>query len=67
MVHHPIHVTQPAWHAVVDTSPEQVEKTRRKLFNRAMEEQALVLAFHFPFPGLGHIIRRGDLYQWQPI
>jgi glyoxylase-like metal-dependent hydrolase (beta-lactamase superfamily II) len=64
---HPIHVAQPAWHAVVDVSPEQVEKTRCRLFNRAMDEQALVLAFHFPFPGLGHIVRKGDLVQWRPI
>jgi glyoxylase-like metal-dependent hydrolase (beta-lactamase superfamily II) len=67
VVLHPLHVAQPAWHAVVDVSPEQVEKTRRRLFNRVMEERALVLAFHFPFPGLGHIVRKGDLFQWQPI
>jgi glyoxylase-like metal-dependent hydrolase (beta-lactamase superfamily II) len=64
---HPIHVEQPSWHAVVDVFPTQVEKTRHKLFNRAMEEKALVLAFHFPFPGLGHLIQKKEKYQWQPI
>jgi hypothetical protein len=43
---------------VVDVSPEQVEKARRNRVNRVMEETALVLAFHFPFPGLGHLIQK---------
>jgi glyoxylase-like metal-dependent hydrolase (beta-lactamase superfamily II) len=64
---HPIHIEQPSWHAVVDILPEKVEKTRRELFNRAVEENALVLAFHFPFPGLGHLIQKKEQYQWQPI
>lgn len=64
---HPIHVEQPTWHAVVDVSPEQIENTRRRLFNRAVEENALVHAFHFPFPGLGHIIQMGNRWRWQPI
>ncbi len=64
---HPIHVEQPAWHAVVDVSPEQIENTRRYLFKRAMEENAPVLTFHFPFPGLGHLIQKKEQYQWQPI
>jgi len=64
---HPIHVEQPAWHAVVDGSPEQIENTRRHLFNCAREKNALVLAFHFPFPGLGHIVQIGNRLRWQPI
>ena len=64
---HPLHLEQPSWHAVVDVFPKQVEKTRRKLFNRAMEENALVLAFHFPFPGLGHLVQKKGQFQWQPV
>ena len=29
--------------------------------------QALVQAFHFPYPGLGHIVQQGGAWQWQPI
>jgi glyoxylase-like metal-dependent hydrolase (beta-lactamase superfamily II) len=64
---HPIHVKRPDWYATVDVSCEQVENTRRRLFNRAVEEQALVLAFHFPFPGLGHITQAGERWLWKPI
>ena len=25
------------------------------------------LAFHFPFPGVGHVVRKGDGRQWRSI
>jgi glyoxylase-like metal-dependent hydrolase (beta-lactamase superfamily II) len=64
---HPIHVEHPDWYAVVDFAPQQVVTTRRRLFKRAANEKALVLGFHFPFPGLGHVIPKGEGWQWQPI
>jgi glyoxylase-like metal-dependent hydrolase (beta-lactamase superfamily II) len=64
---HPIHMKRPNWHAVVDSSPKQVEETRLKLFNTALEQGALVLVFHFPFPGLGRIVSRNGQRMWQPI
>jgi len=64
---HPIHLEQPEWYAAVDFTPEQAVATRRQLLSRAVAEKALVLAFHFPFPGLGHIVQRGEGWQWQPI
>jgi len=64
---HPIHLEQPEWHAAVDLAPEQVVATRRQLLSRAVTEKALVLAFHFPFPGLGHVSQNEDAWLWQPI
>jgi len=65
---HPIHVEQPEWYAAaVDFAPEQVEATRRRLLNRAAADKSLVLAFHFPFPGLGHVVQKGEGWHWQPI
>jgi glyoxylase-like metal-dependent hydrolase (beta-lactamase superfamily II) len=67
VVLHPIHLERPEWHAMVDLVPEQVVATRHQLLNRAATDKALVLAFHFPFPGLGHVVRKGEVWQWQPI
>jgi len=64
---HPVHLEQPEWYAVVDFAPEQVVSTRRRILNEAAIGKALVLAFHFPFPGLGHVIRKGTGWRWQPI
>jgi glyoxylase-like metal-dependent hydrolase (beta-lactamase superfamily II) len=64
---HPIHMEQPEWYAAVDIAPDQTVATRRGLWNKATKQKALVLAFHFPFPGLGRIARKGEGWQWQPI
>jgi len=64
---HPIHLEQPEWYSAVDFAPEQMVATRRGLLKRAAADKALVLAFHFPFPGLGHVSQSGDTWQWQPI
>jgi glyoxylase-like metal-dependent hydrolase (beta-lactamase superfamily II) len=64
---HPIHLLQPDWYSAVDVTPDQALATRRRLLEWAVAKNALVQAFHFPFPGLGHVIQKGDAWQWQPI
>jgi glyoxylase-like metal-dependent hydrolase (beta-lactamase superfamily II) len=63
---HPIHLEQPKWHAAVDLDPDQITATRRRLLTQAVTDNALVLAFHFPFPGLGRVIPRAEGWEWQP-
>jgi len=67
LVIHPIHLEQPEWYAAVDVNPEQAIATRHQLLNRAAAEKALVLAFHFPFPGLGRVVQKGETWHWQPL
>jgi glyoxylase-like metal-dependent hydrolase (beta-lactamase superfamily II) len=62
---HPIHLEHPDWCATVDFAPDQTVTTRHRLLDRAAREKALVLAFHFPFPGLGRVIQRGKAWRWQ--
>jgi glyoxylase-like metal-dependent hydrolase (beta-lactamase superfamily II) len=38
--------------------------TREKILFQAMKLNALVFACHFPFPGLGHILRKNEIYTW---
>jgi len=64
---HPIHIEHPEWHATHEVAPEQLMNTRHLLLNKSATEKALMLAFHFPFPGVGHVVRRGTGWQWQPI
>ena len=64
---HPIHLEQLDWHAAVDFAPDQAVATRRKILHRAADQKALILAFHFPFPGIGRIDQKGEGWQWQPI
>jgi len=62
---HPIHLEYPDWSASFDFSAEQAVATRRQLLDRAAREESLVLAFHFPFPPLGHVLPKANAWQWQ--
>ena len=63
---HSIHLKQLDWHAAIDFDPDQAVRTRRRILNRAGNQKALILAFHFPFPGLGHVEQKGYGWLWQP-
>jgi glyoxylase-like metal-dependent hydrolase (beta-lactamase superfamily II) len=62
----PFQLAHPDWVAAFDFDPTQVVATRRRLFDRAADERALVLCYHFPFPGLGHVERAGEGWRWEP-
>ena len=64
---HPIHIEHPEWYAAHEELHEQLMKTRHILLNKATTEKALMLAFHFPFPGVGYVVQKGVGWQWQPI
>jgi glyoxylase-like metal-dependent hydrolase (beta-lactamase superfamily II) len=62
----PYQLAHPDWVAVFDFDPAQAVATRRRLFDRAADEGALVLCYHFPFPGLGRVARAGEGWRWEP-
>ncbi len=63
----PIHLEKPDWRPVFDFEPEQAAATKHKIFDQAAAEKSMVFAFHFPFPSLGYVIKKGNGWQWQPI
>jgi glyoxylase-like metal-dependent hydrolase (beta-lactamase superfamily II) len=64
---HPINLEQPDWYAAVDLDPELIAATKRRLFDRAATEKAMVFGAHFPPPSLGHVIEKEEAWQWEPI
>jgi glyoxylase-like metal-dependent hydrolase (beta-lactamase superfamily II) len=46
--------------------PDIAIATRRAMLERAESENLLLMIYHFPFPGLGYVRRRGDLLAWEP-
>jgi glyoxylase-like metal-dependent hydrolase (beta-lactamase superfamily II) len=64
----PLFVEHPEWAPAIDMDAGQADKTRRRFFTRAAEEQALIFAHHLgPFPNLGRIVTKSDAWQWQPL
>jgi glyoxylase-like metal-dependent hydrolase (beta-lactamase superfamily II) len=52
---HPILIDRLDWYSAVDLLPDKALASRRRLLERAAESGATLMAFHFPFPGLGRV------------
>lgn len=55
LVHHPLQFEHPEWSPIFDALPPLSRETRHKLVERAQREHSLVLSYHLPFPGIGHV------------
>lgn len=67
LIHHPIQVPCPDFCAFGDFDPENAVKTRKRILSQAAENDILLFVCHFPFPGLGHIVKKDDAMAWVPI
>jgi glyoxylase-like metal-dependent hydrolase (beta-lactamase superfamily II) len=64
----PIFLERPELEMIIDISVTDAYESKKKVFDLAMRQNALVLAQHFhPFPGLGHILKKDIGWKWQPI
>ena len=64
----PLFVEHPEWAPAIDMDAGQADKVRRLFYAQAAEENALVFAHHLgPFPNIGRILKKDDVWQWQPI
>jgi len=68
VIHHFVtSLARPDWSAVFDHLPEVARVTRRRLLDRAASERMLVMAYHIPFPALGHVRRQNGAFDWEPL
>ena len=64
---HPLHIENPGWQTNYDWHHEKAMQSRLKLMQLAHEENMLVNAFHFDFPGLGRIEKPGTNWAWNDM
>lgn len=57
----------PDWYAMYDVDPATAAATRKKFYDMAAAEKALIQGFHFPFPSVGHVEKAGEQYRLVPI
>ena len=55
-------VKNPEWQAAFDHVPDQAVETRKKLFDRAIADKAMVAGYHWGLPNVGT-----DLERWQRL
>jgi glyoxylase-like metal-dependent hydrolase (beta-lactamase superfamily II) len=56
----------PEWFNGFDMDGPQTADTRTRLLDMAATDQMAVLGYHFPFPGVGHVMRDGGAYRFVP-
>jgi glyoxylase-like metal-dependent hydrolase (beta-lactamase superfamily II) len=60
LAHHPVVMFKnPSWTVAFDTDPALAADTRKKMFNEFAGNRTRVLAYHLPFPGVGHVAKEG--------
>jgi glyoxylase-like metal-dependent hydrolase (beta-lactamase superfamily II) len=66
VAHHPIQLSHPSWITPFDILPEQAADTRKKIITQRLTPEIMVFACHFPFPGLGRVIKKDNHRIWLP-
>jgi glyoxylase-like metal-dependent hydrolase (beta-lactamase superfamily II) len=65
---YPLHLEHPDWLPIYDIVPDKAEPSKQRIFDLAAAEQDRVIGQHFPpFPSLGHVVKVGKGWEWQPI
>jgi glyoxylase-like metal-dependent hydrolase (beta-lactamase superfamily II) len=57
----------PGWHVQFDSDPVMAEANRRKLFDRAVSDNAIITGYHFGMPGAGRMTKDGNGYTFVPV
>lgn len=67
IIHSCLELTQPDYYALFDVAPQLAVRTRSRALSQAARSRTLIFACHFPFPGLGHMIPKGEVLDWRPM
>lgn len=66
MNHAYMNFARPGWYNNFDMNGDLTVTTRAKLLDMAATDRMAVLGYHFPFPGVGHVMKDGDAYRFVP-
>jgi glyoxylase-like metal-dependent hydrolase (beta-lactamase superfamily II) len=67
LAHHPVLLLQkPLTEFKYDTDPKQSAQSRLKMLGMLADDRVMLLAYHFAWPGLGHVARDGEGFRYFP-
>ena len=67
ITHHQILLTEkPRTEFAYDTDPKLAVQSRLKTFDMIASQKLPMLAYHFPWPGYGHLAKQGDGFRYYP-
>ena len=60
-------VKNPGWHLMFDMDKPVAEATRRKLYDQAIADKAMIAGYHWGFPNAGTLAKDGNGYAFTAI
>jgi glyoxylase-like metal-dependent hydrolase (beta-lactamase superfamily II) len=67
LAHHPVLLLQkPLTEFAYDTDPKQSAQSRVKMLGMLADKRIPLLAYHFAWPGIGHVARQGEGFRYYP-
>jgi glyoxylase-like metal-dependent hydrolase (beta-lactamase superfamily II) len=67
LAHHPVLLLQkPLTEFKYDTDPKQSAQSRVKMLSMLADKKIPLLAYHFAWPGIGHVAKQGDGFRFYP-
>lgn len=68
IIHVPaLQIARPEWYFRFDADPETAIATRRRILERAANEDLIVAGAHLPFPGIARIAQDGERLRYLPV
>ena len=64
--HHVLAVERPRLELAFDTDGKQAVQSRIRVFDMLAAQRIRMLAYHFPWPGIGHLAKQGEGYRYFP-
>lgn len=64
--HQVLLMERPLMEFAYDTDPTQSAQTRYRVLDMIAAERMPLIAYHFPWPGIGHIAKRGEGFEYFP-
>ncbi len=67
LTHHPILLLEkPRMEFSYDTDPKQAVESRVKMLDMLAANKIAVLPYHYPWPGIGHVVKTGEGFHYIP-
>jgi glyoxylase-like metal-dependent hydrolase (beta-lactamase superfamily II) len=67
LIHTPLQLAEPGWSPTFEYDMAASTKTRKSFLNTYCESDSLILTAHFPSPSIGHIVPRGNGYDFEYV
>jgi glyoxylase-like metal-dependent hydrolase (beta-lactamase superfamily II) len=67
LIHSPLQLAETGWSCNSDYDLAASARTRKTFLNEHCESDTLVLTAHFPSPSVGHIVARGNGYDFRYV